>query len=468
MQFAAQRASRSIDPAHRLARRIFLTSVTNGLAAILVIVGVSFWLTAHVNTQASTTSKALINSALEAGVQSVTISVQDYAFWDFAYLLVTERQSQELYENFGTGATSSPTFDFIYILDGDGTALYAYQSGGTGSDLSVIDSRLAAQLYARVTATEPHTFNTPSGFAFAGEYLSTVAAARILPDGVAEGDTRDFPILIAGNWLSETYLQNMAERLLLPAISIHEADTEVPFDQSAFLLRDIEGQPVAQLMWTALRPGQNLLQTALPVLLALCALTLIATLTVGRASSIQASELLEQKQLARTDKLTGLINRAGLEELITSKPLVDAIARGHLAVVYLDLNNFKVLNDAEGHDAGDLALQIFAERVVGAIRADDIIVRMGGDEFICILIDKNPGKTAENIVRRIMAATAPPVRIGDATHALHPSIGVAVGAPDLAWRDLQKNADRAMYRAKSAKTREPVFHPGLTSQLRPV
>jgi diguanylate cyclase (GGDEF)-like protein len=465
MQFAAQRASSSIDPAHRLARRIFLTSVANGLAAIIVIVGVSFWLTAHVNTQASNTSKALINSALEAGVQSVTISVQDYAFWDLAYLLVTERQTEELYENFGNGATISPTFDFIYILDSDGTALYAYQSGGTGSDLSVIDSRLAAQLYSRVTATEPHTFDTPSGFAFAGEYLSTFAAARILPDDVAEADTRDFPVLIAGNWLTETHLQNMAERLLLPAVSIHDTDTQVAFDQSALLLRDIDDQPVARLMWTALRPGQHLLQTALPVLLALCALTLIATLTVGRASSVQASELLEQKHLARTDKLTGLINRAGLDELITSKPVVDAIARGHMAVVYLDLNNFKGLNDAEGHDAGDLALQIFAERVVGAIREDDIVVRMGGDEFICILIDKNPGKTAANIVRRIMAATAPPVRIGDATHALHPSIGVAVGAPDLAWRDLQKNADRAMYRAKSAKTREPVFHPGLTNQI---
>lgn len=465
MQFAMHRASNSIDPAHRLARRIFLTSVANGLAAILVIVGVSFWLTAHVNTQAGNTSKALINSALESGVQSVAISVQDYAYWDFAHFLVTERQADELYENFGTGATTSPTFDFIYILDSDGKALYAYQSGGTGSDLSIIDPDLASRLFARVTASAPDAFDTPSGFAFAGEYLSAIAAARILPDDVAEAETRDFPVLIAGNWLTEMHLGEMADRLLLPAVSIHGTDTPVALDQSTLLLRDFDDQPLAQLMWSALRPGEHLLRTALPVLLALCGLTLIATLTVGRASSIQASELLEQKLLARTDKLTGLVNRAGLDELITSKPVVDAIARGHLAVVYLDLNDFKGLNDAEGHDAGDLALQIFAERVVGAIRADDIVVRMGGDEFICILIDKNPGKTAENIVRRIMAATAPPVRIGDSTHALHPSIGVAVGAPDLAWRDLQKNADRAMYRAKAAKTREPVFHPGFTNQI---
>ncbi|PJI92283.1 diguanylate cyclase (GGDEF)-like protein [Yoonia maricola] len=458
--------------AQRLARHIFVMSVVNGIVTIAVIVGLAIWLAGQANMQERATSQTLFETALRAELDKVVISTRDYAYGDYAVELMSERQTDEIYEIFGTGATTSTTFDFIYLLDTNGSPLYAYQSGGTGSDMAIIDPQLSADLYAKIADVPMMHHVVASHFAYEGEHLAAVSATRMRPDNNSGRSASDFPIMIAGTRLTQDRLDHIARGLLLTDVDLNAAKPQIAFGRQAKIgpqaslnLRGIDGAPIAELAWTARRPGQALLNTTLPIVLALAALTFLTTLLVGRNASAQTAALLEQRQIARTDRLTGFINRAGLEDIIVSPAIKDAIAKGTVAIIYLDLNNFKKLNDTEGHDAGDMALKIFAERVNGALRNDDIIVRVGGDEFICVLVDDHPASTAEKIANRIKDATSPPLRIGENAHAITPSIGIAVGSPNLRWQDLQKNADRAMYHAKTSGTTDPVFYSDNVRQM---
>jgi diguanylate cyclase (GGDEF)-like protein len=442
---------------NHLSRRIILVSVANGIAAVLVVIGVLFWMAGRVNSMAAQSSETLLNSAVSAELRRVEVSTADYAFWDYAHELVSARNSQDLYVDFGSGATEGVTFDFIYILDTDGSPLYAYQTGNRASDLSGFDPNLRAAFYPNVINQPLSEFSVVSSYAYDGDQLAVVAAASIRPDATGNRSATDFPVMIAGRWLTQDLLTDIAKQLLISDVALKNDGMTVSPRQSSLALAGPDGQSIGQIIWTAPRPSTQLLATALPVVFILSVLTLAATLFVGRTTAQQTQAILRQQQIARTDQLTGLMNRAGLEELLTTMPVQVAIATGKIAVLYLDLNDFKQINDNEGHDAGDLALQIFAERVRGALRAKDVVVRLGGDEFICILLDEAPGQTADHIARRIATATAPPVRIGDVAHPLSPAIGVAIGAPGIEWPELLKNADTAMYHAKMSTTQEAVF-----------
>ncbi len=150
------------------------------------------------------------------------------------------------------------------------------------------------------------------------------------------------------------------------------------------------------------------------------------------------------------DQMTGLYNRRSFDTALES-----AVARAErsgrkCALLYMDLNGFKKINDTLGHDAGDLMLKAFAERLKDCMRDTDSIARLGGDEFavICELID-NVGD-CEAAVRRLLAnIDSKPVDIDGADYFLSSSIGIAL-YPDNAQNsiDLVKAADKAMYTAK--------------------
>jgi len=153
--------------------------------------------------------------------------------------------------------------------------------------------------------------------------------------------------------------------------------------------------------------------------------------------------------LARTDPLTGLANRSGFNQRIGA-----ALSRArrqdrHLAVMFLDLDGFKAVNDQYGHGAGDELLKIVGTRLSAVVRDYDAVARLGGDEFALLIEDIgddcDPGEFAERIVN----ALAEPMLLGDVGHTLTASMGVAI-FPDsgLSAEQLLAAADQAMYVAK--------------------
>jgi diguanylate cyclase (GGDEF)-like protein len=154
--------------------------------------------------------------------------------------------------------------------------------------------------------------------------------------------------------------------------------------------------------------------------------------------------------MATHDALTGLPNRALLKDRLSQALLYAQRYHRRVAVLFIDLDNFKYINDSLGHNAGDELLKTVAARMVECVRATDTVVRLGGDEFVVLLVDQpdNQDIIAAN-VQKLRAVIARTVRLEGHDLAVTSSVGVANYPGDGADADtLIANADSAMYRAK--------------------
>jgi diguanylate cyclase (GGDEF)-like protein/PAS domain S-box-containing protein len=164
------------------------------------------------------------------------------------------------------------------------------------------------------------------------------------------------------------------------------------------------------------------------------------------------------------DTLTGLANRALFRDRLDHALDSNARTGAHPAVIFLDLDGFKTVNDSLGHDAGDELLREVAVRLAAAVRRGDTVGRLGGDEF-AILVEQSlkPLDQAATVADRVLQIlTEPVVLAGGHRVVLSASLGIAVGGDDCDSASLLRDADVAMYQAKSAgKSRWVLFDPGM-------
>jgi diguanylate cyclase (GGDEF)-like protein len=154
--------------------------------------------------------------------------------------------------------------------------------------------------------------------------------------------------------------------------------------------------------------------------------------------------------MAFHDPLTGLPNRAMLADRLQHGLLRLPRQEGSMAVLFADLDRFKVVNDSLGHDAGDRLLIKVAARLLTAVRPGDTVARFGGDEFVVLAEGLPDDSAAGELAERLHEALRPPVRLGERDIVLGASIGVAIGlSADQRPDDLLRDADTAMYVAKS-------------------
>jgi len=154
------------------------------------------------------------------------------------------------------------------------------------------------------------------------------------------------------------------------------------------------------------------------------------------------------ESIARSDPLTGVLNRRGFER-DASRRLTDSADDATGALLFIDLNDFKQINDSCGHEVGDELLRIAAKRLRKSLRSCDIIGRPGGDEFVALVPDVTPD-VADKLANRLTATLEEPYLIGSETLNCAASIGLAL-YPDNAntLTGLMREADQAMYRAKA-------------------
>ncbi|MBF0246842.1 MAG: diguanylate cyclase [Alphaproteobacteria bacterium] len=159
----------------------------------------------------------------------------------------------------------------------------------------------------------------------------------------------------------------------------------------------------------------------------------------------------ELERMARTDALTGLANRHILYELLDGACRRARRGGKGMAVLALDLDGFKAVNDVHGHHAGDAVLQAVAGRLKETVRETDVVARLGGDEFIVVLEGLGDPGQAALVARHIVEKLADPIHWNDITVAIGVSIGIALygkGGDDV--DSLMQNADMALYTAKDA------------------
>jgi diguanylate cyclase (GGDEF)-like protein len=167
------------------------------------------------------------------------------------------------------------------------------------------------------------------------------------------------------------------------------------------------------------------------------------------------------RHLALHDDLTSLPNRGHFIERLASALAQAEPQRRPLAVMYIDLDGFKPVNDLHGHDIGDQLLRIIAARMSRTVRGEDMVSRLGGDEFACLLADVPDREAVSRLACKLFDAVAAPVKLGALELSVRPSIGIATCPGDgVSGAQLMKHADAAMYHAKRQRCGYAFFDQG--------
>jgi len=161
-----------------------------------------------------------------------------------------------------------------------------------------------------------------------------------------------------------------------------------------------------------------------------------------------------QEQLehsAHYDLLTNLPNRALLSERLSQAILQSNRSHKLVAIVFIDLDGFKMVNDTHGHDIGDELLIVLSKRMKKVLREGDTLARIGGDEFVVVLTDLDSQKDCKPILKRLLHASSLPIPIGNITANISSSVGVTIYPEDNVDASLLiQHADQAMYKAKQS------------------
>lgn len=170
------------------------------------------------------------------------------------------------------------------------------------------------------------------------------------------------------------------------------------------------------------------------------------------------------KHLAHHDPLTGLPNRRMLANRMETALAASQRYQTHGAVLFVDLDKFKQLNDNHGHDVGDLLLQEVARRLQRCVRAVDTVARLGGDEFVVLIQELSADAHdahlhSANLGHKILASLAEPYSLQGEVHSITPSIGATLFlGQDVTASELLRHADMAMFEAKAAGRNTLCFH----------
>lgn len=258
---------------------------------------------------------------------------------------------------------------------------------------------------------------------------------------------------LLGILLSTSLLKRMQQWALGPILDMSKLAERVATDKSYHLRANVDGKDeVARL---ALRFNQMLER-------------------IEAWDKKLSSELNESREserhldaLARTDELTGCPNRHAFR--VDVKTAVDSAAKGDesTALMFIDLDDFKQVNDLHGHHCGDIVLQIVSKRIRGVLHGPDTLYRLGGDEFAVLLTGVHEDKLVAGISNRLIATVNEPIVIRDREETLTVGVGASVGiatCPDHArtTKDLLHRADLAMYAAKhEGKNSYKIFELGM-------
>jgi diguanylate cyclase (GGDEF)-like protein/PAS domain S-box-containing protein len=169
---------------------------------------------------------------------------------------------------------------------------------------------------------------------------------------------------------------------------------------------------------------------------------------IARDATVRKLHEDQLEHQATHDPLTGLANRKLFDELLVRAVFRAERSRRAIAVLYLDLDGFKDVNDVFGHQAGDRVLAETSRRLESVIRPGDIVARLGGDEFVVLCENLATPDDAEKIAARIVQAVGRPIPVAAGVATVSASVGIAIGSPGESAASIVARADEAMYRTK--------------------
>lgn len=461
----------------RIETRLSAPLIGMGLLTVAALLLMLFMIAGRVDEGALKHDEALVARGLQARTGDIQRVISPQTTWDEAVEHLDNRFDPAwARENIGAYLLGQAGFDLIFIVDQHDRPLYAEKAGLETSpdeyqpyaaDLGPVLAQLRAAERGLARPTGPRAdgglVSRPvqvSALEDINGATYLITASLVQPDfGKALIRNPRAPVVVTALKIDALFLDNLASRFLLKGIHLHRGDATNQPNDAHVPLRDLSGRIIATLDWAPVHPGQRLLRKAvLPILLVVGGLVVAVGILARRSRKIAEGLIASEaraKHMALHDALTGLANRVLFEERL--RQAIDGLSRrrGAVAVLAIDLDRFKAVNDTHGHAAGDQVLWQLAQRLTSAVRASDDVGRWGGEEFLVLLPESDREQAARAAERlRMLVEDTPVIVEGEVSVAVTVSIGVAIvedpAAKPVGLDAVIRAADEALYAAKTA------------------
>ena len=445
-----------------LAERITLQVVIRILVTVGTVILATLWMAQQQNDQAQKSTLTMVRGGLSAWEDHVKAFTRDYALWDAGYDAYVAGDQNWLYENYGSGITETEVADIIVLFGQDGKITYdSIKSELEGAPSEIFSPEIVAKIQEIAKDISVEEGEQRAGYFRSGDDILMIAVAHITPvSRLAEFDTTALPYMVLGLYLNDERLVELGKKFLIGDIHIELGAPAPEVIESGFpVIRDMSGEAIAAMTWSPPLPGNAVLRNVFVPLSAGIALScLFAIATAFRTRSVAgklATNEAEAVIASRQDRLTGLMNRYGFNELLDSAEFKLASEQGELAMVYVDINGFKAVNDSIGHHGGDELVKLLATRLKATLPAGAVFARIGGDEFAAALQGKNIRDTVAGAAASMVHAFDEPFTVSGFEFHATAAVGYSVADGKQATpAELLRRADLAMYLAKNVAERE--------------
>jgi len=441
------------------------------MVAVLVTAGTAtgfvLWSASKSDDRALQRQMRLVEHILKQEWDYVATAGQDATAWDEAVTAVREGDLEWIDENLGQGIYNDHAHNRIYVLDHDLKPVYAMRDGGAvAADTFETDHAAFAGLLDRLRGVDGDaaidSYNNgfadvpgATDLAMIGGQPALIGAVPIL----SWSDELDVPPTEARYHVVARFLDGAVAEQLMGQYLIDGArfDTNATAaaNEAVYPLSNLAGTPIAWFKWQPDRPGSLLLTETAPAMGAalLVAGIVIALLmrSLRRSSAQLEAERARAEHQALHDPLTGLANRAMFQQRLTQA--LERLSPGGdpVALLALDLDRFKHVNDTLGHEAGDELLRQVSGRINALLGDTDTLARLGGDEFVILQGAIKTVSESSRLSETIISRVSEPYKLAGTDVRIGVSIGVALArnsAND--GLDLPARADFALYQAKES------------------
>lgn len=440
-------------------RRSFLREVLVPLVAILLLTFVGagaalFVGTSLTNTEARHQQQRMIEASFSQSLNEHLRQLHSLSRWGpFEQHLEEGNSSRWLDENIGLWLYEMFGHQLILVLDQQNQIVRVWREGQPVS--APEDDPLIGEVLQSTLVNDPARQDN-------ADYARVTNRAAALAVGNIQRESNALPRfrLVSLKFLDDGYLAGLAERNQLQGLHFSDG-TPQPGTGARYLLIAQAGEAVGYLNWIPSRPGAQMLRTIGPSTgLAVLAISLLCLYMVRRLwnSSVNLSQSMlrlgaseaQAQHLAFHDVLTGLPNRALVEDRLTQALALATRHDQRVALLLIDLDRFKTINDTHGHHAGDELIIAVAQRLSLIVRASDTVGRIGGDEFIVVMPDVDNIGQVHSLAQRIIDELSEPFTLFGSDVWSGASIGLALAPKDGVDRlELMRKADIALYEAKS-------------------
>ncbi|WP_417693791.1 putative bifunctional diguanylate cyclase/phosphodiesterase [Roseibium sp.] len=483
-----------IEPSsRRIANVIIVPMIVVVVLAVAGVFAVLLWSASVSNETAKQSKQQLVTGTMNVLLMEHARRQQESALSDRTYIRAAKgiEQKQWLQYNIGQRLYDSDSFQKSLILDHAYQPLMQFNAEG---DTAFYTPHVKNQIFGSVARVRARTIlefyednhrspvSSPSqhfdqrfifdtGYAEMDGELFLYSAAAIRPETAAFPAPKASPaVLISFRRFDRDLAGTVARLTGVKNLRLTFSQSPEP-EQASIEIRNVTGRSIAHITWKGERPGTALLERLAPVLLIL-ALAIIG-LTIGVIDfTRQTTQKLETNQAtalynSRHDTLSGLPNRDEFFDLLRVALLEETPEATQTAVVYIDLDRFKDINDTLGHAAGDTVICAVANRLSSVLPEKGVLARISGDEFAMFLPGCDDPERVEMVLARFQDCLTRPVTAEHTEIHVSLSMGAALAPQDgNSPGELMRKADIALYDAKaSGRSRWSFFSSSMQEQV---